>query len=74
MEEEKKDGIISIGELFEYVRDNVKENTEYKQHPLIGSSRFDRNLPLYFQLELNEVSKIQSNNENSKICLKLYSF
>jgi cytochrome c-type biogenesis protein CcmH/NrfG len=44
----KKDGIISIGELFEYVRHNVKENTEYKQHPLIGSSRYDRNLPLYF--------------------------
>ena len=44
----KKDGIISIGELFEYVRYNVKENTDQKQHPLIGSSPYDRNLPLYF--------------------------
>ena len=44
----KKDGIISIGELFEYVRHNVKENTEHKQHPSIGTSPYDRNLPLYF--------------------------
>jgi uncharacterized protein YjbI with pentapeptide repeats len=40
------DGVISIGELFEYVRDNVKESTDNKQHPSIGTSRYDRNLPL----------------------------
>jgi len=39
-------GIITIGELFEYVRDNVKRATNYKQHPLIGSNAFDRNLPI----------------------------
>jgi hypothetical protein len=42
----EKDGVISIGELFEYVRDNVKESTDNKQHPSIGTSRYDRNLPL----------------------------
>lgn len=39
-------GIITTGELFEYVRDNVKRATDYKQHPLIGSNAFDRNLPI----------------------------
>ena len=39
-------GIITIGELFEYVRDNVKRATDYKQHPFIGSNAFDRNLPI----------------------------
>jgi uncharacterized protein YjbI with pentapeptide repeats/uncharacterized caspase-like protein len=43
----KKDGIISIGELFEYVRDKVKEDTKNLQHPSIGTSPYDRNLPLY---------------------------
>jgi uncharacterized caspase-like protein len=44
----KKDGIVSVGELFEYVRDNVKKHTDNKQHPSIGTSPYDRNLPLYF--------------------------
>jgi tetratricopeptide (TPR) repeat protein len=48
----KRDGVISIGELFEYVRDNVKESTDHKQHPSIGTSRYDRNLPLYDYLQL----------------------
>ena len=30
----EKDGIISIGELFEYVRHMVKEATDNKQHPV----------------------------------------
>ncbi|MEP0924371.1 SUMF1/EgtB/PvdO family nonheme iron enzyme [Leptolyngbya sp. ST-U4] len=43
-----QNGIVTIGELFEYVRDNVKRATEYRQHPLIGSNAFDRNLPIAF--------------------------
>ena len=44
----EKDGIISIGELFEYVREKVKEATDNMQHPVIGSSPFDRKLPLIY--------------------------
>jgi tetratricopeptide (TPR) repeat protein len=61
----KKDGIISIGELFEYVRDKVKEDTEYKQHPLIGSSRYDRNLPLYFTDYISDTKGISPSFTNS---------
>ncbi|MEM7757376.1 MAG: GUN4 domain-containing protein [Cyanobacteria bacterium P01_A01_bin.40] len=40
------DGIVSVGELFEYVRERVKEDTDHRQHPSIGSGGFDRNLPI----------------------------
>jgi polyhydroxyalkanoate synthesis regulator phasin len=39
-------GIVTVGELFEYVRDNVKRATDYRQHPLIGANAYDRNLPM----------------------------
>lgn len=39
-------GFITVGELFEYVRENVKKATNHKQHPSIGTNPFDRNLPL----------------------------
>ena len=41
-----KDGIVTVGELFDYVRDNVKEATGNQQHPSIGTNLFDRNLAL----------------------------
>jgi tetratricopeptide (TPR) repeat protein len=41
-----KDGKVTVGELFEYVRDQVKRATSDAQHPTIGASSFDRNLPL----------------------------
>ena len=41
-----RDGIVTVGELFEYVRDKVKQETDYRQHPSIGSNEFDRNLPI----------------------------
>ncbi len=41
-----KNGIITVGELFEYVRENVKQATENKQHPSIGTNPYDRNLPI----------------------------
>lgn len=44
--ESSKDGIVSVGELFEYVRESVRKTTDNKQHPAIGTTLFDRNLPL----------------------------
>ena len=41
-----KNGIVTVGELFEYVRDNVRKATDNRQHPSIGTDRFDRRLPL----------------------------
>jgi hypothetical protein len=41
-----QDGIVTVGELFEYVRSNVQAATGGKQHPSIGTSPYDRNLPL----------------------------
>jgi uncharacterized caspase-like protein len=41
-----QNGFVTIGELFEYVRAKVQEETEYKQHPSIGTNPYDRNLPL----------------------------
>jgi LAS superfamily LD-carboxypeptidase LdcB len=39
-------GIVTVGELFEYVRDNVKLETNHQQHPSIGTNAYDRNLPV----------------------------
>lgn len=41
-----KNGFVSVGELFEYVRENVKKATNHRQHPSIGTNPFDRNMPL----------------------------
>ena len=41
-----KDGVVSVGELFEYVRDQVKSATGDRQHPAIGTTQFDRKLPV----------------------------
>lgn len=43
------DGIVSIGELFDYVRENVIEATQQEgriQHPVIGTNAYPRNLPI----------------------------
>jgi len=40
------DGIVSIGELMEYVRDQVRAATQFQQIPAIGPTSFDRQLPL----------------------------
>ncbi|MEO0374660.1 MAG: caspase family protein [Cyanobacteria bacterium P01_A01_bin.17] len=49
-----QNGIVSIGELFEYVRDKVKQATDHKQHPSIGTNFFDRNLPVSINPEVGE--------------------
>lgn len=41
-----RNGFVTVGELFEYVREQVKQATNHRQHPSIGSNPFDRNLPL----------------------------
>ena len=49
-----KNGIITVGELFEYVREKVKEATDNRQHPSIGTNPYDRNLPIAIRsLETN---------------------
>ena len=51
-----QNGIVSIGELFEYVRDNVKQSTAHQQHPCIGTNPFDRNLPVSVNPDIKEPS------------------
>jgi len=41
-----KNGVVTVGELFEYVRENVQRATENKQHPCVGTNSYDRNLPV----------------------------
>jgi hypothetical protein len=41
-----QNGFVTVGELFEYVRSNVQNATDNRQHPSIGNNPYDRNLPL----------------------------
>jgi len=41
-----RDGIVTVGELFEYVRVNVQKATGNQQHPSIGTGKYDRRLPM----------------------------
>jgi tetratricopeptide (TPR) repeat protein len=36
------DGIVTLGELIDYVSDNVKHETKYTQHPAVGVTRLAR--------------------------------
>jgi WD40 repeat protein len=40
------DKIVTLGEVIEYVRDNVKKDTSGSQIPAVGPTNFDRKLPL----------------------------
>ena len=60
----EEDGIISIGELFDYVSDKVREATNNKQHPLIGSKWYDRDLPLVYVESLKEEKFVELLSEN----------
>ena len=42
------DGVITVGELVDYVRANVPEETEGEQHPSYSEQGFDMNLPLAY--------------------------
>ena len=41
-----KNGVVTVGELFEYVRENVQQATGNNQHPCVGTNSYDRNLPV----------------------------
>jgi uncharacterized caspase-like protein len=43
---DRRDGVVTVGELFDYVREQVKESTGNRQHPSIGQAPFDRQLPM----------------------------
>ncbi|MCP4660917.1 MAG: hypothetical protein GY856_36410, partial [bacterium] len=44
--DENGDQIVSLGEIMEYVREQVKQDTEARQIPAIGPTSFDRQMPL----------------------------
>lgn len=46
-----RDGIVALGELVEYVREQVKRETNSRQIPAIGATSFDRDLPLAVHTE-----------------------
>lgn len=56
-------GIVTVGELFEYVREKVKEATDNQQHPSIGTSLFDPNLPVAIT-QIKEVSPHRNDEDN----------
>lgn len=57
-------GLVTVGELFEYVRSNVQIATGHTQHPSIGTSAYDRDLPLAV---FNQVStSFTGNSDNSQ--------
>lgn len=41
-----KDGVVSLGELAEFVRDQVTRETERAQEPVLGADRYAAQLPL----------------------------
>jgi uncharacterized caspase-like protein len=41
-----RDGVVAVGELFEYVRKQVRLATADQQHPSIGNNPFDGRLPM----------------------------
>jgi len=41
-----RDGVVTVGEVFEFVRDGVRQATDDQQHPSIGSGVYDRGLPM----------------------------
>lgn len=41
-----KDGVVTVGELFDYVCEGVKKATNHQQHPTPGPNSYDRNLPM----------------------------
>lgn len=45
--ETEKDGIITLGELFEYVQEMVKQETKNQQNPISGAT-YDRSMPIAY--------------------------
>lgn len=56
--DENKNGIITLLELFDYVRYNVVKGTNYRQNPTI-SDGYDETMPVVFSLENAEKTDIE---------------
>ena len=59
-------GLVTIGELFEYVRDNVQKATDYKQHPSIGTNAYDRKMPVAIA-DIIKLTRTNSEMPESKL-------
>ncbi|MEH2095397.1 GUN4 domain-containing protein [Nostoc sp.] len=46
-------GIVTIGELFDYVIENVQRATDNNQHPSRGTNAYDRNMPIAITANTN---------------------
>jgi tetratricopeptide (TPR) repeat protein len=66
-----KNGIVTVGELFEYVRENVKRATGDTQHPCIGPDSFDRNLPMAITAGISAQEHYELGCQLYQIALKL---
>ena len=66
-----KNGIVTVGELFEYVRENVKRATGDRQHPCIGPDSFDRNLPIAITAGISAQEQYELGCQLYQIALKL---
>jgi hypothetical protein len=51
------DGIVSLDEIMEYVRERVRSATESRQIPAIGPTSFDRQLPLSIVIPNNPANR-----------------
>ncbi|HEY9849981.1 MAG TPA: caspase family protein [Leptolyngbyaceae cyanobacterium] len=58
-----KNNIVTVGELFEYIRENVKRETNYNQHPAIGTNAYDRNLPVAV-VDANSFVEVQNSDRD----------
>ena len=60
-----ENGIITVGELFEYVREEVKKATDHEQHPSIGTNPYDRNLPIAINQKIIKTIGVQTTDKNT---------
>lgn len=66
-----RNGIVAVGELFEYVRENVQKATGNQQHPCIGSNSFDRNLPIAITAGISAQEHYELGSQLYQLGLKL---
>ncbi|NJN85833.1 MAG: hypothetical protein HC881_05365 [Leptolyngbyaceae cyanobacterium SL_7_1] len=66
-----KNGVVTVGELFEYVRENVQRATNNQQHPCVGTNRYDRNLPVAITAGISAQEHYELGCHLYQIALKL---
>lgn len=69
--DKSRNGVVSVGELFEYVRENVQKATGNKQHPCIGANPFDRYLPITITAGISAQQHYQVGCELYQLALQL---